>query len=85
MGTQPKSAADEDVGKLKRLKRLGFESLAGCLLSVPKSYLDFTRPERNVTAEMLGREIYVELRVSRSGFGTRTRLESRNGARGCDG
>lgn len=48
---------------MKRLKRLGFESLAGCLLSVPKDYLDFTRPEREVTAKMLGEEVYVELRV----------------------
>lgn len=63
MGTQPKSPADEDVGKLKRLKRLGFDSLAGCLLSVPKGYLDFTRPARAVTEEMLGKDVYVELRV----------------------
>lgn len=38
-------AKSEDIG---RLKRLGFGTLAECLLCVPKGYLDYTRPLRQV-------------------------------------
>jgi ATP-dependent DNA helicase RecG len=38
-------AQSEDIG---RLKRLGFTSLAECLLSVPKGFLDYTRPLRRI-------------------------------------
>lgn len=63
MAAATKAKVDADLGQLKRLKRLGFESLAGCLLSVPKEYQDFTSPRVAVSEDMLGQRVHVTLQV----------------------
>lgn len=63
VGAPKKQAEKDDAANLKRLKRLGFDSLASCLLSVPKDYLDFTVASKMVTPSMLGTKGYFALRV----------------------
>ena len=41
---KPKPAEDS-VDELGRLRRLGFSTLAECLLSIPKAYYDYTHPQ----------------------------------------
>ncbi|MBK6616167.1 helicase-related protein [Ottowia sp.] len=54
-------AKGEDIG---RLKRLGFSSLAECLLSVPKGFLDYTTPFRRVDEHsQMGKHGYYILHV----------------------
>lgn len=57
-------AEDKVLGdELGRLTRLGFTSLAECLLSVPSSYLDLTRPQSTISARDIGRRLYAMLTV----------------------
>lgn len=49
--------------ELGRLKRLGFSTLAECLLSVPRAFLDFTTSVGQVTHEMLDASFYCVLRA----------------------
>ncbi|ART57246.1 hypothetical protein CBP36_19595 (plasmid) [Acidovorax carolinensis] len=53
-------AAGDELG---RLKRLGFTSLAECLLSVPKEYVDCTRPLTRVLPANIGQQQYLILSV----------------------
>lgn len=48
---------------LGRLKRLGFATLAECLLSAPKEYRDFTAPKLQVLQAEIGRPGYFILRL----------------------
>lgn len=58
--------ADPELG---RLTRLGFSTLAECLLSVPKRYADYTKPTAVVRPELLGQQCYLVLRlVDKTGF-----------------
>lgn len=50
--------------ELGRLTRLGFRSIAECLLSVPKKYRDLTRVCNKVTTHLIGTQQYVVLEVS---------------------
>ena len=64
-----KDREDDDLG---RLKRLGFNTLAECLLSVPKGYSDFTKPLAIVKPEHCGAKRYLVLRLERkTGFDDR--------------
>jgi ATP-dependent DNA helicase RecG len=45
--------------ELGRLTRLGFSTLAECLLSVPKAFVDYTSPVRRVHSSMLGKDQYL--------------------------
>lgn len=56
-------APKADAGELGRLKRLGFTTLAECLLSVPKEYKDFTQPQTTIDVAQLGHPGYYVLRV----------------------
>lgn len=62
-GKLKRSPADPEVvgtsqeDELGRLTRLGFSTLAECFLSIPKSYIDFTRPIDTITPKLVA---YVE-------------------------
>jgi len=58
-----KTTPDVRGNELGRLKRLGFDVLAECLLSVPRNYYDFTRPTSKVNDVELDRGAYFILRV----------------------
>src|SRR5688572_3628512 len=59
---KPKPA--EDAGdELGRLKRLGFATLAECLLSIPKAYYDYTKPCAVVRPELEETDCYLVLRA----------------------
>jgi len=49
--------------ELGRLSRLGFSTIAECLLSVPKAYADYTSPIAIVKPEHFGRKQYLILRL----------------------
>ncbi len=60
------AAAVDSGDELGRLKRLGMTKLAECLLSVPKAYLDYTKPIRTVsTGRHLGEHGYFILHAVR--------------------
>lgn len=46
-----------------KLSRLGFSSLADCLLCVPNKYLDFTNAKAVVDEQMVGKEHFLLLRL----------------------
>lgn len=60
MGASENKVLGDELG---RLKRLGFTCLAECLLSVPASYLDYTKPRRSVSVMDVGRRMYALLRI----------------------
>lgn len=61
---KPRKAPDPVGNELGRLKRLGFSTLAECLLSAPKEYKDFTQPQEVVKpGEHLGRPVYFVLKI----------------------
>jgi ATP-dependent DNA helicase RecG len=63
-------AYKSETEQLGRLIRLGFKSLAECLLSVPKEYLDFTKPVKRLGNDLVGTKNYFILRViNRAVFG----------------
>jgi ATP-dependent DNA helicase RecG len=55
-----KEGKEFDLG---RLARLGFQSLAECLLAVPKEYLDFTQPLDGIGEARVGSRAYLVLRT----------------------
>lgn len=58
--TSPRESSGNDIG---RLKRLGFSTLAECLLSAPKEYRDFTAPKRRILQGEVGRPGYFVLKL----------------------
>ena len=61
---KPRKATGPVGNELGRLKRLGFSTLAECLLSAPKEYKDFTQPQEVVKpGEHLGRPVYFVLQI----------------------
>lgn len=57
------AAAEESSGGLGRLSRLGFSTLAECLLSIPKEYCDYTTPTNSLSQSDIGEMRYMILRV----------------------
>ena len=60
MGASEDKVLGDELG---RLKRLGFTCLAECLLSVPKTYLDYTQPVRVLSVQDAGKPQYVVLKL----------------------
>lgn len=54
----------EEERELGRLSRLGFSSLAECLLSVPKAYFDYSRPTPIISDDDVGHPRYAVLRLT---------------------
>lgn len=60
VSVEAKSGRGDELG---RLKRLGFNTLAESLLSVPRAFLDFTKYFNEVSEEMLEHGVYCVLEV----------------------
>jgi ATP-dependent DNA helicase RecG len=60
-----RAAAAGSGDELGRLKRLGFSTLAECLLSAPKAFLDYTQPIKRVLGQHVGKQQYLVLTLSR--------------------
>jgi ATP-dependent DNA helicase RecG len=61
---QKKPKPAEDHGdELGRLKRLGFSTLAECLLSIPKAYFDYTQPTAVVSPQLEEADRFLVLRA----------------------
>ena len=62
--SERREAPESDLGdELGRLKRLGFSTLAECLMSIPKAYYDYTRPIAKVLPEHEEEPQYLVLRA----------------------
>lgn len=62
--TKPKAPSPQPLGnELGRLKRLGFSTLAECLLSIPKAYYDYTRPSPVASKNLEEADQYLVLRT----------------------
>lgn len=57
-------SAQTPKDELGRLKRLGFSTLAECLLSAPKEYVDYSRPVRQALRSHLGTRQYMVLTLA---------------------